>query len=70
MSQQAIRPRMATHNLDLPAMCDICGQARSTRNHSRCSKIRQQRKNVEWESYMANVAAKKLQQVKLLRSIR
>lgn len=50
---------MATHSLDLPAMCDICGTARSTRNHATCSKIRQQRKNIEWQSYMANVAAKK-----------
>jgi hypothetical protein len=51
-------------------MCDICGKARSTRNHSRCSQIRQQQKSEEWESYMANVAAKKLQQVKRLRPIR
>lgn len=64
------RPRMATHSLDLPAMCDICGKARSTRNHSSCSKIRQQRKNVEWQSYMANVAAKKRQQVLRLRPLR
>lgn len=53
------RPRIATHTLDLPAMCDICSQARSTRRHTKCSKIRQQRKSAEWESYMANVAAKK-----------
>ncbi|HDS1059375.1 hypothetical protein [Pseudomonas putida] len=38
--------------------------------HARCSQIRQQQKSVEWESYMANVAAKKVQQVKRLRSIR
>jgi len=57
--QPTTRPRMATHSLDLPAMCDICGKARSTRNHASCSKIRQQRKNIEWQSYMANVAAKK-----------
>ena len=61
---------MATHSLDLPAMCDICGKARSTRHHSRCSKIRQQRKNVEWESYMANVTAKKLQQFQRLQALR
>lgn len=67
---ERIRPRMATHSLDLPAMCDICGKARSTRNHDSCSKIRQQRKNVEWQSYMANVAAKKLQQVERLRQLR
>lgn len=53
------RPRMATHGLDLPSRCDICCKARSTRNHASCSKIRQQRKNIEWQSYMANVAAKK-----------
>jgi len=64
------RPRIASHSLDLPAMCDICGKARSTRNHARCSQLRQQQKSVEWESYMANVAAKKLQQVKRLRPIR
>ncbi|WEJ22979.1 hypothetical protein N0B28_06755 [Pseudomonas sp. SD17-1] len=57
---------MATHSLDLPVMCDICGKARSTRNHANCSRIRQQRKNVEWQSYMANVAAKKLQQIQCL----
>lgn len=70
MSQSATRPRMATHSLDLPVMCDICGQARSTRNHSRCSKIRQQRKNVEWESYMTNMAAKKFQQIQRLQPLR
>ena len=64
------RPRMATHSLDLPVMCDICGKARSTRKHTLCSKIRQQRKNVEWESYMANVAAKKLQQHQRLQPLR
>lgn len=58
MNHSLIRPRLATHSLDLRAMCDICGKARSTRNHSNCSKIRQQRNNVEWESYLANVAAK------------
>lgn len=61
---------MATHSLDLPAMCDICGKARSSRNHASCSKIRQQRKNIEWQSYMANVAAKKLQQVQHLHPLR
>lgn len=53
------RPRIATHTLDLPAMCNICGKARSTRRHTSRNKIRQQRKSDEWESYMANVAAKK-----------
>ncbi|OOV90959.1 hypothetical protein MF6396_26965 [Pseudomonas sp. MF6396] len=64
------RPRMATHGLDLPTMCDICGKARSTRNHASCSKIRQQRKNIEWQSYMANVTAKKLQRAQRLRPLR
>ncbi|MFK0033000.1 hypothetical protein [Pseudomonas monteilii] len=53
------RPRMAGHPLDLPAMCDICGKARSTQKHARCSKARQRRKSKEWESYMANMAAKR-----------
>ncbi|WJD68431.1 hypothetical protein QQ994_17590 [Pseudomonas asiatica] len=60
MTQQ-IRPRLASHSLDLPNHCDICNKARSTRKHQRCSKIRQQRKSVEWEAYMANVEAKKAQ---------
>lgn len=54
-----IRPRLATHALNLPAICDVCGKARSTREHSRCSRIRQQSMTAEWGSYMANVAAKK-----------
>ncbi|AIC18570.1 hypothetical protein EY04_06595 [Pseudomonas chlororaphis] len=61
---------MATHGLDLPAMCDICGKARSTRNHAKCSKIRQQQKSNEWKAYMANVAAKKRQQVQRLCPLR
>lgn len=60
MTQQ-IRPRLASQSLDLPNHCDICNKARSTRKHQRCSKIRQQRKSVEWEAYMANVEAKKTQ---------
>lgn len=56
------RPRLASHSLDLPNHCDICHTARSTRKHQRCSQIRQQRKSVEWEAYMANVKAKKAQQ--------
>ena len=55
------RPRLASHSLDLPNHCDICDKARSTRKHQRCSQIRQQRKSVEWEAYMANVEAKRLQ---------
>lgn len=58
MAEQ-IRPRMASHSLDLPNHCDICNKARSTRKHQRCSQIRQQRKSVEWEAYMANIEAKK-----------
>lgn len=54
-----VRPGLATHALNLPAICDVCGKARSTREHSRCSKIRQQSKTAEWASYMANVIAKK-----------
>ncbi len=64
------RPRIASHRLDLPAMCDICGKARSTRKHASCSKIRQQRKSVEWESYMANVAARKHKQAQRLYLLR
>ncbi|UVK80729.1 hypothetical protein LOY46_14120 [Pseudomonas sichuanensis] len=58
MSQPAIRPRLATHGLDLPAICDVCGKGRSTRRHTSCSRIRQQRESGRWETYMANVAAK------------
>lgn len=58
-TDQQTRPRMATHGLDLPAMCDICGKARSKRNHANCSKTRQHLKNDEWKSYMANVDAKR-----------
>lgn len=61
---EQIRPRLACHALDLPNHCDICNKARSTRKHQRCSKIRQQRKSVEWESYMANVEAKRTQKVR------
>ena len=53
------RPTMASHRLDLPSICDICGKARSTRKHAACSRTRQQLKQDEWASYMANVAAKK-----------
>lgn len=47
------RPPMASHRLDLPSCCDICGKARSTRKHQRCSRIRQQRKSAEWADLMA-----------------
>lgn len=53
------RPTMASHRLDLPSICDICGEARSTRKHAACSRIRQQLKSEEWASYMDNIAAKK-----------
>lgn len=56
---ERIRPTMASHSLDLPAICDVCGKGRSTRRHARCSQIRQQRESKKWASYMANVAAKK-----------
>lgn len=55
------RPTMASHRLDLPSICDICGKARSTRKHAACSRTRQQLKQEEWASYMGNVAAKKAQ---------
>lgn len=53
------RPTMASHRLDLPSICDICGKARAARKHAKCSRTRQQLKQEEWASYMANVAAKK-----------
>lgn len=55
------RPTMASHRLELPSICDICGKARSTRKHAACSRKRQQLKTTEWASYMANIAAKKAQ---------
>uniref|UniRef100_UPI0030DC440E hypothetical protein n=1 Tax=Pseudomonas sp. RL_15y_Pfl2_60 TaxID=3088709 RepID=UPI0030DC440E len=54
------RPPMASHRLCLPSICDICGHARSTRKHSTCSRIRQQRKSAEWAARMAEHAAAKL----------
>ncbi|MDF3188840.1 hypothetical protein [Pseudomonas paracarnis] len=54
-----IRPTMASHRLDLPSICDICGKARSTRKHAACSRTRQQLKREKWASYMDNIAAKK-----------
>lgn len=55
------RPTLNGNRLDLPSICDICGKARSTHDHAKCSRIRQQRKQDEWAAYMANVAAKKAQ---------
>ena len=42
------RPTMASHRLDLPSICDICGKDRSTRKHAACSRTRQQLKQDEW----------------------
>lgn len=56
---ERIRPPMASHSLDLPAICDICGKGRSTRRHVKCSQTRQQRENGKWAAYMANVTAKR-----------
>jgi len=50
------RPTMASHRLDLPNICDICGKARSTRKHQNCSRLRQQRKSAEWAALMAEKA--------------
>ena len=61
MADLRTRPTMASHRLDLPSICDICKKARSTRKHAACSRIRQQRKQEEWASYMGNLAAKKAQ---------
>ncbi|UVM06393.1 hypothetical protein LOY25_06740 [Pseudomonas laurylsulfatiphila] len=54
---ERIRPAMASNRLDLPSVCDICGKARSTRKHQNCSRLRQQRKSVEWAALMAEKAA-------------
>ena len=53
------RPAMASHRLDLPSRCDICGKARSTRKHQACSRIRQQHKSAEWAAFMAEREAAK-----------
>ena len=58
--QQRTRPTMGSHSLDLPSICDICGGARSTRKHAKCSRIRQQTKQAEWAVFMAELAAKRL----------
>lgn len=55
------RPTMASHRLDLPSICDICGKGRSSRKHGACSRKRQQLKQEEWATYMENIAAKKAQ---------
>lgn len=52
------RPPLASHRLNLPSICDICGEARSTRKHAKCSRIRQQSKAAEWAIIQADKAAK------------
>lgn len=54
------RPTMASHRLDLPSICDICGRARSTGKHVKCSRTRQQTKQAEWAAFMAELAAKRI----------
>lgn len=58
-SLDRVRPTMASHRLDLPSRCDICGKARSTRKHQVCSRIRQQSKTAEWAAFMAEREAAK-----------
>ncbi len=58
------RPTMASQRLDLPSICDICGNARSTRKHGACSRIRQQQKAAEWAALMAEKTAAKLNKVR------
>jgi len=60
MTQERIRPAMASKRLDLPSVCDICGFARSIRRHERCSEQRQQRKTEEWAALMAERLTAKL----------
>lgn len=54
------RPTLAGNRLDLPSICDICGKARSTGKHAKCSRTRQQTKQAEWSAFMAELAAKRL----------
>ncbi|MBS6081667.1 MAG: hypothetical protein KIC49_10655 [Pseudomonas fluorescens] len=58
-SPERERPTMASHRLDLPSRCDICGNARSTRKHQVCSRIRQQTKTAEWAAFMTEREAAK-----------
>jgi len=58
------RPPLASHRLSLPSVCDICGNARSTRKHQACSRIRQQLKATEWEAQLAERAAARAAKVK------
>lgn len=52
-----IRPPMARMSLQHPSHCDICGKHRATHKHIACSRIRQERKAAEWETFMAEQAA-------------
>ncbi|TBU78193.1 hypothetical protein [Phytopseudomonas daroniae] len=61
MTQARIRPPLAGARLDMPSICDICGQPRSTRKHAKCSRIRQKTKSAQWEAFMAEKAAKQAQ---------
>lgn len=58
MTEHRIRPPLASVRLDMPSICDICGNPRSTRKHAKCSRIRQKAKEVEWAIAMADKAAK------------
>lgn len=42
-------PALPLLNLNLPPICDICGQARSTGRHAPCSKARQAANQQKWE---------------------
>lgn len=42
------QPPLAVRPLEHNGICDICGKARSLRNHAKCSKIRQQRNAWKW----------------------
>lgn len=53
---ERIRPTIATRRLDHPSNCDVCGKHRSSKNHQACSRIRHERKNAEWATYMAEQA--------------
>lgn len=53
------RPPLGSHRLSLPSICDICGNARSTRKHAKCSRARQKRMATEWAALLAEKAAAK-----------
>nr|WP_081263192.1 hypothetical protein [Pseudomonas putida] len=58
---ERIRPRLATHTLDLNVICDICGKPRTVGRHTTCSQTRKQRMAPYWAALMANRAAKQAQ---------